>query len=145
MRALLLSAALFALGLCANTLRAETPSAALLDARAQHEHGVLAFAQGRYTEAIAAFQTADRLLPDAALSFNIAKAYEALHDHQRAIMFYREYLRRAPTAPDRGAIETHLGELGRELSEEPAERVELRSQPHGASVWVDDEPVGSRR
>jgi tetratricopeptide (TPR) repeat protein len=142
-RALLLSAALSAVGWCASTVHAEARSAALLDARAQHEHGVVAFAQGRYTEAIAAFQTADKLLPDAALSFNIAKAYEALHDYQRALAFYREYLRRAPTAPDRGGVELHVGDLARELHEQPAQRVELRSQPHGASVWVDDEPVGT--
>lgn len=144
---LLLTAAPVQVGLTALDAHAQTAAAvspaALVDARPQHEQGVLAFARGRFDDAIAAFQVADRLLPDAALSYNIAKAYEGLHDYDRALAYYREYLRRAPLAPDRGAVETRVSELTRQQREQQSQRVELQTHPRGAIVWLDDEPVGS--
>lgn len=116
----------------------------LKQARQHHRVGVDAYAEGRFAEAIEAFIAADRLRPSAALSFNIAKAYERLDDVSRALAYYREYLHRAPPATeDRKSVNERVAELAKRLSAQGVQQVILRSTPPGATVLVNGEPVGS--
>ena len=50
----------------------------------------------RYAQAIEHFLAADALVPSAALSFNVAKAYEKLGESAKALRYYRDFARRSP-------------------------------------------------
>lgn len=111
-------------------------------AHAQAERGIHAFAQADYASAVSSFQRADQLMPNPAFAYDTGRAYEELHAPARALAFYREYLRRAPNAPDRAAVQTRIDTLERRNQQSGATRVWLRTQPAGATVWIDTEPVG---
>ncbi len=81
-------------------------------ARASYLVGVDAYRAGRFRDAIRAFSKADALVPSAALSFDVARAYERLHDGPSAVLWYRDYLRRTGgAAPDRRRVERRIAEL----------------------------------
>ena len=121
---------------------AQTPNDAEQAARVQAEHGIRAFAQGDYAAAVTAFQRADQLLPNPAFAYDTGRAYEELHAPQRALLFYRDYLRRAPNAPDRAEVQIRILALTRHRTDQQVHKVWLRTQPAGATVWIDTEPVG---
>lgn len=114
------------------------------DAHVLLERGVSAYGRGSYADAIEAFRAADALEPRPALAFNIARSYEQLQDWDDALKYYREYLARAPSAADREQVERHVHELSswRKPASAAPPRVKLVAEPLGATVWVDDEPVG---
>lgn len=114
-----------------------------LEARRQHRAGVDAFAAARYPEAVSAFLTADALQPSAASSFNIAKAYEANGEDARALAFYREYLRRSPSAGDRPAVNQKIARLSKRVAERGVQQVTFLATPQGAAVLIDSEPIGA--
>lgn len=91
-------------------------------ARAEVEFraAVEAFASGRYHAAIELFTKADRLEPRPELSFDIARSYENLGEHENAVLFYREYLRRAGHPADEAEVRARIDELS------------LRSASHGS-------------
>jgi tetratricopeptide (TPR) repeat protein len=113
------------------------------EAKKQHRLGVEAFAADRYDEAIAAFLSADALHPSSASSFNIARAYEAKGDAARALAYYREYLRRAPAANDRTAVNGKVAKLTRRVAERGVQQVTFLATPQGSTVLVDSEPLGA--
>jgi hypothetical protein len=113
-----------------------------LDAKTKYEQGVEAYRQGRYTEAVEQFLAADRLAPSAPLSFNIAKAYEKLRDTAGALRWYRDYLRRDPQAKNATEVGMLVKSLAKTLSEKGVQQVTVISTPVGATVLVDDRPVG---
>ena len=111
-------------------------------AKSLFEKGASAYAAGRYYEAIEVFLAVDRLYPNAQLSFNIAKAYDNLGSRPGALRSYREYLRRAPDAPDKDAITTRVHELETALAERGIQQLSVTSDPSDALVLIDDKPVG---
>lgn len=143
---------LVALTLCATSTRAEpsasppplsTTDAQTKDLAKQHlDRGVLAFREGRYKDAIDQFLEANRTYPSASTSFNIAKAYEKLGDDAGALSFFRDYLRRGPTASDRDQISARIGELEDQLRLRGVQQVTVLSKPDGATVVLDGRPVG---
>jgi hypothetical protein len=132
------------LSLCVPVLsaRAQGGGAAEQAAKAQAEHGVRAFAEGDYHAAIAAFVRADQLRPNPAFVYDIGRAHEELHATDRALFFYREYLRRAPGAADRREVLARIDALSQHRPEPRSHTLRVRTQPAGASVWIDSEPVG---
>jgi tetratricopeptide (TPR) repeat protein len=56
------------------------------------------FAAGDYRGAIAAFMSADLLVPSAIYAFDIAVCHERLGNAEQAVRYYRSYLRRDPRA-----------------------------------------------
>jgi len=111
-------------------------------AKTLFEKGASAYAAGRYYEAIETFLEVDRLYPNAQLWFNIAKAYDNLGSRPGALRAYREYLRRAPDAPDKDAITTRVHELETALAERGVQQLSVTSDPEEALVLLDDKPVG---
>ena len=113
-------------------------------ARAQKlfERGIAAYKDGRYKDAIDAFLDAHREYPSPTLSFNTARAYDKMGDNAGALRFYREYLRQSLTATDRPAVEQVVGELEKKLQERGVQQVTVLSSVEGATVVVDDHPVG---
>lgn len=119
-------------------------AAAESDAHALLQRGLSAYGQGAYADAIEAFSAADKLQPQPALVFDIARSYEQLQDWDDALKYYGEYLARAPEATDRQQVQQHVRVLlarHKPVHAVPP-RVKLVAYPTGASVWVDDEPVG---
>jgi tetratricopeptide (TPR) repeat protein len=89
----------------------ETATQVSAGARASFERGVAAYEAARFEEAIAAFMEADELAPSPQLSFNIARCYERRGDDRYALVAYREYLQRAPAAPNRVEVEQRIAEI----------------------------------
>jgi tetratricopeptide (TPR) repeat protein len=119
------------------------PAPSVDTARARYEAGVAAYRAGRYREAVDAFLAADRLSPRAALSFNIARAYDKLEDVAKALEYYRDYLRRE-AAPQNGAeTRARVSELEAALAHRGVQQVSVRSEPSGASLRIDGRLVGT--
>ncbi|MBK7579546.1 MAG: PEGA domain-containing protein [Myxococcales bacterium] len=114
-------------------------------ARAQKhfERGVVAFKDNRFKDAVDAFLDAHREFPSPALSYNAARAYDKLLDAAGALRFYREYLRQTPDASDRANVDKRIGELESKLqTERGRQQVTILSNVAGATVRIDDQPVG---
>ncbi|HEY2405955.1 MAG TPA: PEGA domain-containing protein [Polyangiaceae bacterium] len=111
-------------------------------AKGQYQQGVQAYEQGHFKDAVDAFLAADRLSPSAPLSFNIARAYEKLGDGSSALRWYRDYLRRSPAAPNADAVREIVSGLAAALAKKGLQQVTVLSTPVGATVSVDEQPVG---
>lgn len=72
------------------------------------EESETAYNEGRFDEAAALLRRAYSLHADPTLLFNLARALEGDGDLDGAIESYEQYLRDAPDAPDRGAVEARL-------------------------------------
>ena len=111
-------------------------------AKKRYLAGVKAFEAKRFKDAIDLFLEADRLAPSAALSFNIARAYEGIADSEGALRWYRDYLRRKPDASDKDEVTATIRKLEKRLERKGVQQVTVMSEPTGATVVVDDRPVG---
>jgi tetratricopeptide (TPR) repeat protein len=111
-------------------------------ARARYRQGVEAYQAGHYRESIDYFLEADRVSPSAALSFNIALAYEKIDDPAAALRWYRDYLRRSPDAKDRASVESLVKAFEARLAAKGVQQVTVMSEPSAATVLVDGKPVG---
>lgn len=119
----------------------DSPTPARTDAEAHYARGVEAYREQHYELAIEQFLRADVLAPRAALSFNVARAYEKLHEPSRALQYYRDYLRRGADASNRDEVTRRVRELQAALAERGVQQVTVRSKPSGAAVFID----GKRR
>jgi tetratricopeptide (TPR) repeat protein len=126
------SALALALLVTAGRAVADEPASADV-AKLRFEQGKSAYREGRYADAIRAFSAADALAPRAALSFDIARAYERLGEPARAIDSYRNYLRRAPDATNADLVRARIAALDATVSEPalgvPAEPPAERAPP----------------
>lgn len=111
-------------------------------ARQRYREGAAAFERGRYKDAIDLFLEADRLVPSAALSFNIARAYEKLGDDAATLRWYRDYLRRAGEPKDAAEVRVVVERLEERLRAKGVQQVTILSEPHGATVTIGEDPVG---
>lgn len=112
------------------------------EAKSKYEAGVEAYQRGRYKDAADLFLAADRASPSATLSFNIARAYEKLNDSSSALRWYRDYLRRNPTAQNADAVREAITKLAAALAQKGVQQVSVFSTPAGATVSIDEQPVG---
>jgi tetratricopeptide (TPR) repeat protein len=115
---------------------------AIETARARYKEGAQAFQQKRYKDAIDLFLEADRLASSPAFAFNVAIAYEAMGDNANTLRWLRTYLRRAPDASDRAAVEERIRTQEKKLSARGLQQVTLLSTPEGATVELDGRAVG---
>jgi tetratricopeptide (TPR) repeat protein len=111
-------------------------------AEMRHRAGVAAFAKGHYRDAIDLFLEADRLQPSAALSFNVARCYEQLHDVSNELAWYRDYLRRSNGSNDSEQVARIIARLEERLAQKGVQQVTIDSSPGGATVLIDGTPVG---
>jgi hypothetical protein len=111
-------------------------------AKTRYEEGAAAYAAGRYKDAVDLFLAADRLAPSAPLSFNIARAYEKLGDDSGALRWFRDYLRRAPSAVNTSDVQASVERLEDRLAKKGVQQLTVMSTPDGATVVIDDRPVG---
>jgi tetratricopeptide (TPR) repeat protein len=105
-------------------------------ARERFLEGIAHFRERRFREAIQSFELAAERVPSADLSYNIARSYEELaqttsgapriENLDRAVEYYRFYLRDRVDPPDRDRVEAKIASLEERLE---AERVALRDRP----------------
>lgn len=126
--------------------RAQDTTARMDEAKARAEvhfkKGIEAYKAGQYKAAIDAFLDAHREFPSPTLSFNTARAYDKMGDAAGALRFYREYLRQSPDAKDGPAVEARIAEHEKYLQSRGLQQVTVLSEPDGATVFIDDRPVG---
>lgn len=143
----LLRAILLAVAVTAGGARAAEPTPAAppdpaAAARAAYQKGADLYKAGRYREAIAAFEAADRLKPSPALQFNIGQAWEKLGDHEAALAAFARYLRLAPAAPNREAVRKSVGALEARLAATGRQMLHVTTDPAGAELSVDGVAAG---
>ncbi|HVW25323.1 MAG TPA: PEGA domain-containing protein [Polyangiaceae bacterium] len=111
-------------------------------ARQHYLAGAQLYAQGKYSDAVDQFLAADRIAPSAALSYDIARAYEKLGETSLALRWYRDYLRRAGEPADAPKVRGIVQSLEHQLRNKGVQQVTVRSVPRGATVAIDGEPAG---
>jgi len=111
-------------------------------AKTKYQQGAEAYSAGRFKDAVDLFLAADQLAPSAPLSFNIARAYEKLSDDAGALRWYRDYLRRNPDAANASNVRPLITTLAENLRKKGVQQVTVLSSPAGATVTVNDQPVG---
>jgi hypothetical protein len=112
-------------------------------AKEMFKRGAERFERGDYGGAISDFQSADQLIARPAFSFNLAKAYDKLHEPGRAIFYYRQYLDRDAHAGDRAQVLTETKRLQSELRHSGKALLIITSQPSGAAVTTEGAFVGA--
>jgi len=111
-------------------------------AKAKYEEGVEAYRATHYADAVRSFLDADALSPSAALSYNIARAYEKLADDAQTLRWYRDYLRRSPDAKNANEVEGYVRSLSEALAKRGIQQLTLLTSPAGATVTIDGTPLG---
>lgn len=72
---------------------------------------------GAPDEAIPLLLEARELYAEPLLTYNLARAYEALGRDEEALAAYQRYVDERPDAPDRAAMETHIAALEAKIAE----------------------------
>ncbi len=80
-------------------------------ARTHYQEGKAAYAAGQYQEAASKFSAGYLLDPQPAFLVNIAQSYRAAGNKLRAIHYYEEFIKAAPTSPLRAQVEELVREL----------------------------------
>lgn len=101
------------------------------EGKARYERGAQAYSAGRFKDAIDLFLQADALAPSAALSFNIARAYEKIGDDAATLQWYRDFRRRAPEAKNGSNVDARIRALESALAKKGVQQVTILSRPLG--------------
>jgi tetratricopeptide (TPR) repeat protein len=88
-------------------------------AREHYQKGLTHYDIKEFSEALAEFKNAYRVVQDPAFLFNIAQCYRKLGQDPEALDYYRNYVRRFPTAPNRAEVDRRIQEIERELEAKP--------------------------
>ncbi len=114
------------LALAPAAVRAEEPPHGGAPAKDQYDtqrakelfqQGTTLFNLGEFDKAIEAWQDGYKAKPDPGFLYNIGQAYRLKGDANKAIFFYRGYLRNSPKAANRAEIEAKIAALQKESSE----------------------------
>ena len=84
-------------------------------AREHYQKGLVHYDIKEFSEALAEFKNAYRVVQDPAFLFNIAQCYRKLGQDIEALDYYRNYARRFPNAPNRGEVDRRIQEIEHEL------------------------------
>jgi tetratricopeptide (TPR) repeat protein len=133
-RGLALLCLVIALALSASA-RAQAPSEDhdLVEARKHAQRGLSHFNLQEYDRAIVEFEEAYRLRPDPSLLYNLAQSHRLAGHDERAIYFYRAFLRSAPNAEIRPEVERRIAEMERAKPKEPSAAASAPKPTPGAA------------
>ncbi|MBX3259442.1 MAG: PEGA domain-containing protein [Labilithrix sp.] len=145
MRSNVLATLLFAVALAAGSAQAQAPPRGgggqdLSRARALDREGAKAYGEGRYADAIRAFEEAYRLGGPAFELWNIAKCYLRLDQPEQAAASLERYL----SIPDLPKADRAEATRQLEALEKRPSKLTVTSSPSGAQVSVDGESVEGR-
>ena len=82
-------------------------------------------------------------MPSAALSFNVARAFEKLDEPARALAYYRDYLRREPEPTNEEAVRTRITALETTLLARGEALLCVLTEPSGTAVSIDGRALGT--
>ncbi|HEY0468049.1 MAG TPA: PEGA domain-containing protein [Polyangiaceae bacterium] len=111
-------------------------------AKAKYAEGVEAYRGARYADAVRLFLEADAISPSAALSYNIARAYEKLADDAQTLRWYRNYLRLNPHAQNAIEVQGYVRSLSEALAKVGIQQLTVLTSPPGATIAIDGTPLG---
>jgi tetratricopeptide (TPR) repeat protein len=94
--------------LCAATARAQEKPDNKAAAKEHYNRGTSFYDLGKYNEAIKEFEAAYQPKNDPAFLYNLAQSYRQAGNHERAVHFYKTYLRYVPNAKNRADIEDKI-------------------------------------
>jgi tetratricopeptide (TPR) repeat protein len=80
-------------------------------ARAHSQEGDAYYKLEKYVNAITEYEQAYLAKPDPSFLYNIAQCHRLMGQGPEAIKFYRQFLKDAPTAPNRAVAEKHIRDL----------------------------------
>lgn len=86
-------------------------------AKEHYEKATRLYDVSKYGEAIEEYQKTYLLMDDPILLFNIAQAYRLWDKPEEAVRFYKNYLRRATNAQNRGDVEKRIADLEKIIEE----------------------------
>ena len=93
----------------ARTAQAQAPAPDNKTAAKEHyNRGTSFYDLGKYDDAIREFEAAYQLKNDPAFLYNLAQSYRQAGNHERAVHFYKTYLRYVPNAKNRADIEDKI-------------------------------------
>ncbi len=90
------------------------------DARALVSAGARAYGEGNFPGALELYYAAYKLDPRPALLFNIGQCNKQLRSFDRALLYFRAYLREDPRTRHRALVNALIADCERELAREPA-------------------------
>lgn len=110
---------------------------------------------GRFEEAITLFEASYQVWPYPETLYNLAQAHRQLKHYDRAVFYYRSYLRNKPDAANRAEVEERIAELEgliqaqEQSAEKPPEGTQVPGEQPGSEDSRDQNdathpPVGSR-
>lgn len=114
------------------------------DAEAQFALGQEAYKKDDFNTAIKYFEEAYKLDANPVYLYNIAVAYELWGKKEKAAEFYEKYLPSATSDTDRKNVLAKIAELRPGSAVDPTQnpdgksKVEIRTEPAGASVWLEE-------
>jgi len=103
------------------------------------ELGNEAYAKGNYNEALSAYFTSYRLVPNRNVLFNIARCYEAQNRFNEAYRYYNDLLGEGLPDDDSAEVKRSLERLRPKVA-----LVRVATSPEGAEVYIDRTDLGSR-
>lgn len=95
----------------------------------------------RYDEAIEEYQKAYLNVEDPVFLYNIAQCYRLSNRPAEAVRFYRNYLRRAPNAPNRADVERRIADLEKLAAEREAGAGASATSPPAVTPGGSGEPA----
>ena len=106
--------------LCGANIAAARPAedASIAEAKQHYMSGMAHFNLQEYAQAIAEFEAAYRLKPDPVFLYNLGQTYRLSNNAERALYFYKAYLRSAPDAPNRAEVEGRIANLEKLMSDQ---------------------------
>jgi tetratricopeptide (TPR) repeat protein len=118
-----------------------------LDARRHFESGMAHFNLQEYAFAISEFEDAYRLQPDPAFLYNLGQAHRLAGHDERALYFYRTYLRAAPEADNRAEVESRISDLEPRVAASPSTGGSVAGRPgeHDRKLALSVAPAPSER
>jgi tetratricopeptide (TPR) repeat protein len=141
MRKLARAALLLAMALAGATTApslARADEAAPVSQAAKHfQRGVQLYGEADYRAALVEFKRAQAIAPNATVLYNIGETQFQLQDYAGAMVTFERFLVDAPGDPRRAEVEGNLEVLRTRVG-----HVTVVTEPAGADVSVDDQPMG---
>ncbi|MDX2019622.1 MAG: hypothetical protein SF187_05225 [Deltaproteobacteria bacterium] len=94
------------------------------DSKRLYKEGTKHYNLGEFEEAVTAYKSGYDAKPDPVFLFNIAQAYRLWNKPDKAIFFYKSFLRNLPEAPNRPEVERRIAEMQTELDKQSAQKQE---------------------
>jgi tetratricopeptide (TPR) repeat protein len=120
-----------------------TDDAAVKKAKELFGAGQKLYKQARYAEAIAKFEEAYVVRPHPVIFFNVGRCHEQLGETAKALRSFRDYVRLAPDAKDRDAVNDAIANLERRLREKGLQQLLIFAEPSTARIVVDGKELGT--